>query len=317
MEPQTRRPQVTAVHSLQHFVFSVPDLSEAQRFYTAFGLDARLVDDRLRLHTHGHPHAWGSLLQAPGPKRLQYLSFGLYAEDLPALRDRVASSGLACAPHPASDGQGLWLRGPDGVCLQLVVAPKVSPSLRSLPRRRPAPGRGASPARSQAGTVQPRRLSHVLLFSADVLGAARFYSQVLGLRLSDHSGDGIAFMHGAHGSDHHMLALAKSGGAGLHHSSWDVGSVHEVGLGAEQMRNQGYTAGWGLGRHVLGSNYFHYVRDPWGSYAEYSFDIDHIPADMDWPAADHPGEDSFYVWGPRPPEDFVVNHELSAETAAA
>ena len=28
--------------------------------------------------------------------------------------------------------------------------------------------------------------------------------------------------------------------------------------------------------------------------------------------ADHPGEDSLYVWGPALPEDFIVNHELPA-----
>ena len=31
---------------------------------------------------------------------------------------------------------------------------------------------------------------------------------------------------------------------------------------------------------VLGSNYFHYVRDPWGSFAEYSCDIDYIPKEQ-------------------------------------
>jgi hypothetical protein len=46
-----------------------------------------------------------------------------------------------------------------------------------------------------------------------------------------------------------------------------------------------------FGRHVPGSNSFHYVRAPRASYAEYSFDIDFLPADMDRPAADHPPED--------------------------
>ncbi|MBU6483967.1 MAG: metapyrocatechase, partial [Betaproteobacteria bacterium] len=94
-----------------------------------------------------------------------------------------------------------------------------------------------------------------------------------------------------------------------HHSSWDVGSIDDIGLGAEYVRTQGYVKGWGVGRHVLGSNYFYYVQDPWGSWAEYSFDIDFVPVDVDWPAADHPPEDSFYVWGPAPPDDFVVNRE--------
>ena len=33
------------------------------------------------------------------------------------------------------------------------------------------------------------------------------------------------------------------------------------------------------------------------------------PADVEWPAADHPAEDSFYVWGPSVPDDFIVNRE--------
>ena len=61
--------------------------------------------------------------------------------------------------------------------------------------------------------------------------------------------------------------------------------------------------------HVLGSNYFHYVRDPWGSFSEYSCDIDYIPKDERWPAADHKPEDSFYLWGPDVPREFTINYE--------
>ena len=53
-----RREGVTAVHSLDHFVFSVPDLDEAARFYDDFGLDVRHSGDKLHLHTAGHPHRW-------------------------------------------------------------------------------------------------------------------------------------------------------------------------------------------------------------------------------------------------------------------
>jgi catechol 2,3-dioxygenase len=106
-----------------------------------------------------------------------------------------------------------------------------------------------------------------------------------------------------------MIAFAKAEGPGLHHLSWDVGSVNDVGLGALQMADKGFTRGWGTGRHVLGSNYFHYVRDPWGSYCEYSADIDYIPVDHDWDSGDRDANDAFYLWGPEPPADFVVNYE--------
>ena len=42
-----RRFGSTGVHSINRFVFSVPDLEEAQRFYGTFGLDVRGSDGRL------------------------------------------------------------------------------------------------------------------------------------------------------------------------------------------------------------------------------------------------------------------------------
>lgn len=312
MSPSTlRRPGVHAVHSVHQFVFSVPDLDAARHFYESFGLDVRVQGNHLDLYTFGHPNCWASVHAGNAPKRLEYLSFGVDAKDLAAMTDRIAAHDLGCAPHTLSDGTGLWLRSPDGIGIQLVEAPKVSPSEKAQAHPRPAMalGQGAAPARSKVSPVRPRHLSHVLLFTPDVTRMVRFCTDVLGLRLSDHSGEGIAFMHGAHGSDHHLVAFAKSHSPGLHHSSWDVGSIDAVGCGAEQMRSAGYGQGWGVGRHVLGSNYFYYVRDPWGSWAEFSFDIDFIPHDLDWPAADHPPEDSLYVWGPALPEDFITNHE--------
>jgi catechol 2,3-dioxygenase-like lactoylglutathione lyase family enzyme len=308
-----RRQNALGIHSLNRFVFSVPDLTQAERFYQAFGLDIRRDGNRLDLRTQGNAHCWGSVHANGEPKKLQYLSFGAYDEDLEALARRIGARGT-CAPHRLSDGDGLWIRDPDGTPVQVVAGPKVSASGKSQPAAASpvTPGKGAAPSRKTAAPVRPRRLSHVLLFTPDVPRQLAFYSEMFGLRLSDRSGDIIAFLHGPHASDHHVLAFAKSDAPGLHHSSWDVGSLDDVGLGAELMKAQGYAKGWGVGRHVLGSNYFYYVQDPWGSWAEYSFDIDFVPADVEWPAADHPPEDSFYIWGPTVPDDFIINHEQPA-----
>jgi catechol 2,3-dioxygenase-like lactoylglutathione lyase family enzyme len=169
--------------------------------------------------------------------------------------------------------------------------------------------------RAKAPIVHPRRLSHVLVFTHDIDRSLEFYSTILGLRLSDRS-DRVAFMHAVHGSDHHILAFAQSGGPGLHHCSWDMSGIDEIGLGAMHMAGKGYTKGWGLGRHVLGSNYFHYIQDPWGSYAEYSCDIDYIAVTQNWQAGYHQPEDSFYLWGPDPPADFTFNCEVEPGTLA-
>jgi hypothetical protein len=90
-----------------------------------------------------------------------------------------------------------------------------------------------------------------------------------------------------------------------------------VGIGADQMEKAGYKAGWGTGRHVLGSNYFHYKQDPWGSFAEYSADIDYVPAGATWDTNDWPPEDSLSLWGPEVPEIFLTNTEVHLAKKAA
>ncbi|MGQ9370442.1 VOC family protein [Azospirillum sp. ST 5-10] len=309
----TRRPGELGVHSIDGFHLVVPDLADAQRFYGAFGLDVREGRGGLDLHTFDHPHRWGTVAEGPR-KRFSHISFGVFADEFAAFKRHLEILGVALVdPPPGCESDGLWLRNPDGLLMEVRAAEKSSPSEKSRfdPASAP-PGAQGSHSRSASQPVRPRRLAHILLFTADIDAAIGFYTRVLGLRLSDRSGDLVAFLHGIHGSDHHMVALAKSTGPGLHHLSWDVGSVHDVGLGAMLMAERGFSQGWGLGRHVLGSNYFHYVRDPWGSYAEYSADIDFVPAHCDWQATDHPVEDSFYVWGPPPPPDFTVNHEAAA-----
>ncbi|HEX4329597.1 MAG TPA: FAD-dependent monooxygenase [Burkholderiales bacterium] len=307
-----RRLGVVGVHSVHQFVYTVPDLDVAEKFYTTFGLDVRRTPKTLQLYTYGHPNCWAEIHQGGTLKHMEYVTYGIYAEDEVAFRERIAKAGLAAEPHPLSDGTGLWVRDPDGYALQLKVAPKVMASEKSVPSPEPvvARGAGAAPARSRHPKVHPRRLSHILRFTPDVLAMVKFHEEILGCRLSDCSGEGIAFVHGLHGSDHHLVAFAKSHAPGLHHSSWDVGSVNDVGFGSENMKDHGYTNGWGVGRHVLGSNYFYYVQDPWGSFCEYSYDIDFIPADLDWKAGDHPPEDSFYLWGPAVPDYFVANCEF-------
>lgn len=147
------------------------------------------------------------------------------------------------------------------------------------------------------------------MFTPDVLKMVDFYENALGLKLSDRAQDLIAFMHARYGSDHHMLPVAKSEGKGWHHSAWDVEGLEEVGRGAEQMGAAGWSKGWGTGRHVLGSNYFHYIQDPWGSFVEYSADIDYVPAGHVWAGDNWQPEDSLYLWGPPVPEIFLANTE--------
>ena len=306
-----RRPGELGVHSIDHCHMVVPDLKVAQHFYDSFGLDALEKGRGLAVQIHGDDHIWITIGEG-ARKRFGYVSFAVFEEDFKAFGQRLETMRVQRLDPPAGmDSVGYWFRDPDGNLIEVKVAPKTSPDAKSSFGEISAPaGTRGAPYRSTASRCRPRRLSHVLLFTPDVLRALEFYSRVLGLRLSDRSGDVIAFMHGIHGSDHHLIAFAKSSAPGHHHYSWDVASISDIGLGATFMLEKGYERGWGLGRHVLGSNFFHYVRDPWGSYSEYSADIDYVPANCDWDSGDHPSQDSLYVWGPNLPDDFIQNFEV-------
>ena len=299
------------VHSLDHFALAVPDLGDARGFYGAFGLDVKDEGDALGLYARGNPHRWG-VLRTDAKKHLAWLSFGAYERDLPRFAERLKSRGVDTTVPPAgAPRDGLWFYDMDGLPVHIGAAAKTSPDAKSGITALECAAAGARGARkrSEVPQVHPRRLSHVLRFTPDVMRAVAFYEDVLGMRLSDRSGEGIAFVHATHGSDHHVVAFAKSDAPGYHHSSWDMCSLEDVGLGGMQMAATGRTKGWGPGRHVLGSNYFWYVQDPWGSFAEYSADIDYVPAGTRWDSSDYAPDDAFYLWGPGPPSDFVTNYE--------
>jgi catechol 2,3-dioxygenase-like lactoylglutathione lyase family enzyme len=302
----TKRPGALGVHSIDHFALDVPDLGVARAFFEAFGLDVRGADDGLALHTHGHSQCWARISQGP-VKQLKHLSFGIYAEDEAAVSAHLDAVG---ATRIDGAGAGIWIEGFDGLPINIIVADKCSPSAKTaFSTKSSGPGESGAVFNSAAPKVLPRNMSHFALYTSDVIAATAWYERMLGLRLSDGSGPVVAFLHGPHGSDHHLLALVGSTHRGLHHISWDVPSFQDVGLGMAQMYRAGYKEGWGVGRHVLGGNYFYYARDPWGSYSEFSADIDFIPADCNWPAAQHAPEDSFYLWGPDVPPELVSNLE--------
>ncbi|XJJ69975.1 VOC family protein (plasmid) [Novosphingobium sp. BL-8A] len=288
----------------------MPDLLQADAFFQAFGLDTRCLDGAVEIRTFNDAHMWLKINCGP-QKRLEQIVFGAYPDDLEPIAGRLETMKVLVAELRTGEKlTGLRFRDPVGTAIEVRAAGKVMPDAKAQTcfTSCPAGERGAA-MKGQTPRVRPSRMSHALFFTPDITTSVAFYQEALGLRISDFPGP-VAFMHGAHGSDHHLIAFAQCAiGIGYHHSAWDVATLDEVGLGAGQMAAAGFDRGWGLGRHVLGSNYFHYVRDPWGSYAEYSFDIDYIPAETEWRPGYPSAENSFYLWGPQVPEDFVTNYE--------
>jgi hypothetical protein len=98
----------------------------------------------------------------------------------------------------------------------------------------------------------------------------------------------------------------------LHHTSWQVEDVDEIGLGAQALlsKDPGRHA-WGFGRHHVASNFFWYFRDPAGNFAEYYSDMDCIPEDQVWQPQVWDGMRSLYAWGPPPPASFLRPDDLA------
>ncbi|MBL4800696.1 MAG: hypothetical protein JKY45_02310, partial [Emcibacter sp.] len=104
-------------------------------------------------------------------------------------------------------------------------------------------------------------------------------------------------------------AFAESPDVGFHHASFQVETPDEVGIAGRRLINKLGVKDWGFGRHTIGSNFFHYIQDPWGSWMEYYADMDFISDYSEWSPSIYDMEDSLEKWGPPLPHDFVHNYE--------
>ncbi|MDB5583099.1 MAG: metapyrocatechase [Bradyrhizobium sp.] len=312
---------VMAVLGVLSFTLEVPDLDQGVRFYTDAGLVATVEGNVARLRCAGQERESIVLLGGYPRKRLHHIA--LRAEHLDVVAAKVADEGGAVVPAPEGFGDnGLWLADPHGMLFHLSEHPAdpelaAGPSFAiNAPGQLVRKGRSAMLGATAYPPAKPLRLGHVLVFSPDVMRSVRFVTEALGMGLADRAQDVIAFCCAKKDSDHHVVAFAKSSGIGFHHGSFQVQDPDEVGRGGRALLEKAGKGDWGFGRHTIGSNFFHYIQDPWGSWFEYYSDMDHIEDHAFWTPTNYGMEDSLANWGPRPPEDFVHNYEMDADASA-
>ena len=168
-----------------------------------------------------------------------------------------------------------------------------------------------APAILRQEPVRPRKLGHVVIGTPDPEASQRFFVDGVGFKVSDEVRGIAAFIRCS--TDHHNLLLQPSPVAFLHHTSWQVDDVDDVGRGAMTML-QGHPERhvWGLGRHFIGSNFFWYLRDPAGSFSEYYSDMDSITDDQLWtPGVWEPSLRALYAWGPDVPPSMLEPEDLA------
>lgn len=313
------------IRFLHHVGLTVPDLEIGRAFYEAFGLEARVSGDHLVLRCKGR--AQDQIRLMPGnPKRLSYVAYGTDGEGMKKLRKSLKSHKIQQEEAPFDIGlEGIWFRDSSDdwvfVCegVEAPAAPLPTPDVNTYGRYRRIGERGCD-LTSSSRVATPLRLGHLIKFSPDVDKSIQFYTEVLGMKVSDRAGDILGFLRFGCGGDHHALGLAKSSHSGLHHLSFEVMGIDEIEMGAQSLMAKGYKSTFGLGRHVGGSNYFHYLRDPWNSLVEYFWDIDVIPEDdSNWVPLKASGPHELAaVWAVAPPaEDFAHNYEVPESFSGA
>ena len=297
-----------ALHRLTSVTIGVPNVAETAAYYIEFGLTPQ-------------PDGWFStqdggrqlrIVQAP-TRRLVELHVGAdHPDDIGRVADGLRRLGIDATRNSE---RVTAVEKATGVRATVEVAPRLNQAAVAATAYN-GPGRveraGArAPGVLRTERVRPRKLGHTVLGTTDLAVTRAFFIDGLGFKLSDAIADHGVFMRCS--TDHHNVLVLKAPVTFLHHTSWQVDDIDEVGRGAATMlEDHPERHVWGLGRHHAGSNFFWYLKDPAGNFSEYYSDMDCIVDDQLWTPETLEGAKGLFNWGPPPPPSFLEPEDLGA-----
>jgi catechol 2,3-dioxygenase-like lactoylglutathione lyase family enzyme len=276
---------------IDHVGLRVADLDEAAaRWCLQFGLVERSrAEGRALLACNDEPFCL-ELIEGSRPGH-DHVAFELQRDcSLDDARTHLRALGADFADM----GSALLVDDPDGRPVQL------------LPYREPAREADRWPQHARpSSTVHvggPRRLGHVNSLTADLEAGARFYTEVLGMRVSDRLGDAGVWFHVD--SDHHVLALVDVGYAHFHHLAFetvDIGKMRDL---LDHVARHGRWVSWGPTRHGIAGNIATYVRIPEEEcHVELYCDMEQLQ-EGHVPRTFPDDRYSSNTWGPLPPRSY-------------
>lgn len=141
-----------------------------------------------------------------------------------------------------------------------------------------------------ANKLRPKRLGHLVLTVRDIQRSVRFYTEVVGLQVSDWISDQMVFLRA--GEDHHDLALSQIpkdspliddlpnyGRPGMEHFSYLVEDRAEIDRTVQVLQEHGVEIVRGIGKHGPGENLFLVFKDPDGNNVEVYCEMTQIAPD--------------------------------------
>lgn len=158
-----------------------------------------------------------------------------------------------------------------------------------------------TPGRPMSGFLTgDQGLGHMVMIVPDLDAGMRFYTETLGMLVSDHieMGMSLRFLHC--NPRHHTMALtAVPGMVGIHHLMLEVNDIDDVGRALDIVNERGLPLAMTLGRHTNDLMTSFYVRTPSGFEIEYGAGGRHID-DATWEIGEY---DAMSLWGHKPPAE--------------
>jgi catechol-2,3-dioxygenase len=292
---------VISLRRIDHVCLRVADVDEASgRWALQFGLTERSRErGRAVLSCDDEPYCLELIAgERPG---LDHVGYELSADcGLQRARAHLNDAGVAVDQQ----ADGLYTHDVDGNGLQIL--PYREPPSRLVPHARPA---GIVPV------GHPRKLGHVNFLTGSFPEQVRFYTEVLGMRITDYLGDSGAWFY--LNSDHHVMALIDMGAPHFHHLAFDVVDIGQMRDMLDHLGRHGRWLGWGPARHGVGGNIASYVR-----IVEEECFVE-LYCDMEQLQADHQprrwADDRFSsnTWGPLPPRSYFRFDQAAVDSERA
>ncbi|CAG7593004.1 VOC family protein [Rhodococcus opacus] len=297
-----------ALHGLGKVTVGVPNVDDTIAYYIEFGLEHRGNGVFATRNGGEQLH----IVHAPTRRLVELTVAADDPDDITAITSRLTGLGVAIEQNGTSVSA---VEPVTGTIVRVAVRPRIVIEPAVLPTPYNGPGRidrwGRAPFLTRTEPVRPRKLGHAVIGSTDLQTTMQFFTEGLGFKVSDYMGDKAAFLRCS--AEHHNVLVMAAPVNFLHHTSWQVDDIDEVGRGAHAMlENNPERHIWGLGRHYAGANFFWYLKDPAGNFSEYYSDMDTVPEDELWSPEVLHSLQGLYAWGPPPPPSFLEPDDLAA-----
>lgn len=305
------------ISSLAYLIVRRPDIEKAAQFFVNFGL---VIDERSKgkIYLRGRSCESHIIILEKGTAEITGVGFTASESDLKKL-SQAKDSQITKRNDGPMGGSYVSLNDPDGLSIEVNHGIRPLSALDSGNHLRDsvwnAPESSERVNETVRNDIEPRlveKLGHTLWSIKNMAESLSWYQDTLGLITSDFQflkGDDlpvVAFMRcdrGDQATDHHTIGLGIAPELGHNHSAFEMSTFEDIAIANQWLKKKSYKHGWGIGRHILGSQVFDYWRDPQGEMFEHYADGDLFTNEIN--AGYHFfNKHAQHQWGPDMTEEF-------------